>query len=79
MSFEFEEFAVIESVGVFDVRIVRQGESDINVTVQLEIFGITASGVYNGVVQEYRYQSLITMLKQMWHASVISGSLPAVG
>ena len=46
VSFEIPELTVNinESVGMFEVMVVREGESDIDVSVQLEILGSTAAG-----------------------------------
>ena len=46
VSFEIPELTVNinESVGMFEVIVVREGESDIDVSVQLEILGSTAAG-----------------------------------
>ena len=38
------ELTVNESVGMFEVMVAREGESDIDVSVQLEIVGSTAAG-----------------------------------
>ena len=44
VSFEISELTVNESVGMFEVMVAREGESDIDVRVQLEIVGSTAAG-----------------------------------